>query len=135
MNTSILGRVTSITAALSCFAMLGMAASAWHLDLLDSYPKADQVLTESPDTVRFWFNQEPDIPLAGASIDGPSGRIKMGKAQETDDPKSFKVEVLEKLESGTYTVVWRAAGSDGHVIRGRFTFQLQPTAPNNTAGL
>jgi methionine-rich copper-binding protein CopC len=107
-----------------------MAASYWHLDLLDSFPKADQVLTESPDTLRFWFNQEPDLPLAAASIDGPTGRVKVGEAQPTDDPKSFKVDVLERLDPGSYKVVWRAAGSDGHAIRGRLNFEIR-AAPAN----
>ena len=125
MNKLSMGRVTSIAIALSCLAVVSMAASYWHRDLLDSFPKADQVLTESPDTVRFWFNQEPDLPLAAASIDGPAGSVKMGKAQKTDDPMSFKVDVLEELATGSYRIVWRAAGSDGHAIRGRYNFELR----------
>ena len=29
------------------------------------------------------------------------------------------------LESGTYTVSWRAAGDDGHVQRGEFSFTVR----------
>jgi methionine-rich copper-binding protein CopC len=52
----------------------------------------------------------------------------MGKPQATDDPKSFKAEVLEQIEAGSYQVIWRAAGSDGHAIRGRYGFEVRSVA-------
>jgi methionine-rich copper-binding protein CopC len=48
----------------------------------------------------------------------------MGKAEKTDDPQSFKAKVMEHLDPGSYRVVWRAAGSDGHAIRGRYDFEV-----------
>ena len=63
-------RPLSIAIALSTLIFVSVAASAaWHLDLTASFPKADQVLAESPDTVRLWFNQVPGLSLAGISLD------------------------------------------------------------------
>ena len=31
---------------------------------------------------------------------------------------------LPKLNSGKYTTDWRAMASDGHVIKGKFTFEV-----------
>jgi len=31
---------------------------------------------------------------------------------------------LPKLNSGKYTTVWRAMASDGHVIKGKFAFEV-----------
>lgn len=118
-------RTLSITAALSSLMVASAASSVWHLDLTDSFPKKDQVLAESPDTIRLWFNEEPELALAGISLEGENGKVETGKARETDDPKSFKADVLEQLPPGSYRVAWRAAGSDGHVIRGRYNFEVQ----------
>ncbi len=118
-------RPLSIAIAFSTLIFVSVAASAWHLDLTASYPKADEVLTESPDTIRLWFTQAPELALAGISLEGVEGKVEIGKVQKTDDAKSFKAEVLEQLRPGSYRVVWRAAGSDGHAIRGRYDFEVR----------
>jgi len=126
MNLSRTVRAFSITAALSSLMVASAASSVWHLALTDSYPKKDQVLAESPDTIRLWFSEEPELALARISLEGESGKIEMGKARETDDPRSFEADVLvEQLPAGSYRVAWRAAGSDGHVVRGRYNFEVR----------
>lgn len=125
MSPSRVVRPLSIAIAFSTFIFVSVAASAWHLDLTASYPQADQVLAESPDTVRLWFTQVPELALAGISLEGEGGKVEMGKVQKTDDAKSFKADVLEQLQPGSYRVVWRAAGSDGHAIRGRYDFEVR----------
>ena len=62
-------RPLSIAIAFCTLIFVSVAASAWHLDLTASYPKADEVLTESPDTIRLWFTQVPELALAGISLD------------------------------------------------------------------
>ena len=101
-----------------------MAASL-HLRLTKSFPAADQVLPAAPDTVRLWFNEEPELPLAAIGIEGANGKIDVAKVEKTDDARSFKARVLGDLSSGTYRVTWRAAGSDGHAIRGRYDFEVE----------
>ncbi len=125
MNLSRATRALSVTLALSGLIVARAASTVWHLALTDSFPKEDQVLAESPDIIRLWFNQEPELALAGISLEGENGEVEMGKAQNTDDPKSFKADVLQPLGTGSYRVVWRAAGSDGHVIRGRYNFEVR----------
>jgi methionine-rich copper-binding protein CopC len=127
MNTTRVVRTFAIAVAVSG-AVVTAAAAAWHLDLTDSYPRADQLLSEPPDTIRLWFNQVPELSLSAISLEGAGGRIDMGKPQATDDPKSFKAEVLEQIEAGSYQVIWRAAGSDGHAIRGRYGFEVRSVA-------
>jgi len=125
MNLSRATRTLSITVAFSSLIVASAASSVWHIALTASYPQSDQVLSESPDTIRLWFNEEPELVLAGISLEGENGKVETGKARETDDPKSLKTDVLEKLPPGSYRVAWRAAGSDGHVIRGRYNFEVR----------
>jgi methionine-rich copper-binding protein CopC len=125
MNLPRATRTLSITVAFSSLIVASAASSVWHIALTASYPKSDQVLSESPDTIRLWFNEEPELALAGISLEGENGKVEIGRARETDDPKSFKTDVLEQLSPGSYRVAWRAAGSDGHVIRGRYNFEVR----------
>lgn len=129
MNLSRAVRAFSITAALSSLIVASAASSVWHLALTDSYPKKDQVLAESPDTIRLWFSEEPELALARISLEGENGKIEMGKVRETHDPKSFEADLLEQLPAGSYRVAWRAAGSDGHVVRGRYNFEVRTGRP------
>lgn len=127
MNPSPATRALSIVLALSLLAV-GSVAAAWHLDLTDSYPKADQVLSEPPDAIRLWFNEIPELSLASIRLEGANSTIETGKPRATDDPKSFQADVLAQLEPGAYRVIWRAAGSDGHAIRGRYAFEVSAGA-------
>lgn len=100
------------------------AATGWHLHLSDSFPKTDAMLTEAPDSVRLWFNEEPELALAAISLDGEHGAVEMSEVRKTDDSKSIKAEVLGEVVPGEYRVTWRAAGDDGHVVRGSFDFMV-----------
>ncbi len=100
-----------------------MAAATLHLALVDSFPKKDATLTESPDQIRLQFNEQPRLPLSRVGLEGPDGAVEVGDIVGTEE-KSFMAEVLEILEPGVYTVSWRTAGNDGHVRRGRYRFTL-----------
>ena len=123
MNRLLILRLTAVSLAIVALVLVSAAAS-WHPELTDSFPAADQVLHEAPDSIRLWFNQEPELELAEMSLEGESGTVEMGDVQATNDPKSFKARVLTELGSGSYRVTWRAAGSDGHVIRGAYDFEV-----------
>ncbi len=116
--------------ALALFGLLlaNEAAGARHLHLTKSFPAADQILQQPPDTVRLWFSEEPELALAAVGLEGPGGKVDMGKPEPTSDPKSFKAMVIGQLEAGSYRITWRAAGADGHAIRGRYDFELRVDA-------
>jgi methionine-rich copper-binding protein CopC len=88
MHPKGLARSLHLAVALSALILASTAASRFHLSLTKSFPTADQVLTEAPDTIRLWFNQEPEMALAAIGLEGPDGKVEMGKAETTDDPKS-----------------------------------------------
>jgi methionine-rich copper-binding protein CopC len=120
---SILGKALVLSSAVA-LVVFTTAASLWHLHLTDSFPKTDAMLTEAPDSVRLWFNEEPELALAAISLDGEHGAVEMSEVRETDDSKSIKAEVLGEVVPGEYRVSWRAAGEDGHAVRGSFDFMV-----------
>lgn len=121
-------RTLKFAVALSGLLLAREAAGTRHLYLTKSYPSADQVLQQPPDTIRLWFNEEPELALAAVALEGPSGSVDVGKSQQTDDSKSFKATITGQLEAGSYRVTWRAAGGDGHAIRGRYDFEVRDGA-------
>jgi len=114
-----LGSVVGLIAA-SC--MLG--AGYWHLDLVDSRPKADQVVTESPTEIWLRFNQAPDLAQSGISLMGPGGAERLEDVALADSV-SLSSKVVDALEPGEYTVSWRAAPHDDHAVRGRYRFTVE----------
>jgi methionine-rich copper-binding protein CopC len=111
-----------------------VAWAAPHLHLEASYPAADDALSAAPDTVRLWFNEEPELSLAAIGIESAQGQVEVGDVEATDDPKSVRARVVSMLAPGEYRVTWRAAGSDGHVVRGSYAFSVATDAQGPGGG-
>ena len=111
-------------AALTMLCTLGATEAPAHLQLIKSYPEEGQEIAAPVDSVRLWFNEELEAVVSRVTLEGPMGEVEVGKAEPTDTRKSFRVRVAGPLGAGDYRVVWRAAGPDGHAVRGRFTFTV-----------
>ncbi len=108
-----------------CMAIVTAAASP-HLALKESYPKKDETVSASPETVTLWFTQAPQ--MAGTSVrllptGGEPMELEAATAHE-DDPTVVILTVSETLADGDYQVMWRAMARDGHTIRGDFGFAV-----------
>ena len=101
-----------------------VAAAELHMAVRQTAPEADAVLAESPDYIRIWFTQAPDPILSRLTLEGVGGEVDLGDTAVEDD-RSLAAPLPSKLEAGTYTVRWRAAGDDGHLQRGDFTFTVR----------
>jgi methionine-rich copper-binding protein CopC len=125
-------RIVNGAMATGFLALVGVTAAttAVHLRLTASHPAADEVLPGAPDTVRLWFSEAPEQSLSAIGIEGAQGRIELGDVEATDDPTSIKAQVKGELPPGDYGVTWRAAGLDGHVVRGSYEFTVAVDRPN-----
>ena len=54
----------------------------------------------------------------------PAKPFSTGGVKATEDKLSIAVAVTSPLPAGKYTVTWKTAGTDGHVIRGTFGFTV-----------
>lgn len=123
MRTVAIWRRTAMAAAVAALAF-GTAAAPLHNRLKKSTPKADQVLMEAPAAIRLWFEEKPELAFSRIALVGPAGAKPLGKVRSTDDPLSVAADLKASLPAGAYTVEWRTAGKDGHVIKGSFQFTL-----------
>jgi methionine-rich copper-binding protein CopC len=97
----------------------------FHFALNKSMPEAESAI-ESPPEIRLWFTEVPEAETTSIRlIAADEEAIETGDVtQDTEDEQSFAVVLERALSPGTYTVSWRAMGSDGHVVRSAYEFTV-----------
>ena len=96
-----------------------------HNRLVKSEPGVDAALAKSPAVVRLWFKEAAELAVSSIRLaDAAATPIATGAVRATDDKTSIAVTVSAPLLPGQYTVTWKTAGPDGHVIRGSFGFTV-----------
>lgn len=110
-------------------------AALVHAHLTGSFPARDEVVADAPTVIRLRFSEKTEVAVSDIKLLGSdSAAVRLGKVVRGDDSLTIEAPVLGTLGSGEYAVVWRTAGKDGHPIRGRYTFRLEPRpAPADTA--
>jgi len=129
-----------MTRTLRCVLALGMLlcpARAWaHAHLKRSDPAAGSRLVTSPQVIRFWFSERPELSMTFISMKDPSGKDFALGSPEVDrsDPLLVSVRVSQPLPARRYTVAWQTAASDGHPSHGTFSFVVLGEAPLSAIG-
>jgi copper transport protein len=97
------------------------AASA-HSTLLFSEPAAQSVVARAPARILLHFNQQITPVRGGTEVIGPAGTsVGAGDARvSAADVRVLVVPLEAGLPKGDYTIRWRAASADGHLISGVF---------------
>lgn len=97
-----------------------------HAILVKSSPEKEATITDVPEEILLIFNEAVgDEFLALAVID------ESGKRVDHHDPKldftdrSHLRATVSKLSPGRYTVRYRVLSADGHVVSGKYFFQVQ----------
>ena len=107
--------------------MMAMALVGWtvfHLELTDSFPKADEVLKSSPGEMWLEFSVVPDLARTSFSVRGPAGKVELGAIAVGDSPKTVRAKVTAPLPDGEYTLSWVGAPMRDHTVRGRYSFTV-----------
>jgi methionine-rich copper-binding protein CopC len=113
------GLTITVLAAAAVFA----GASPFHLTLIDSKPKEEAVLTESPSEIWLRFNEPLDVAKCGIGVRGPAGAVELGEVVLTDSV-SMSAKIPTTLPPGEYTVSWLGTPINDHAVRGRFKFTV-----------
>lgn len=123
----------ALLSALAAGLLLPRPAAA-HTRLESSVPARGDTLHQPPREVRLRFSRPAEARYTAIELLGPGGAAPVGTAVEREGSGSreFIVPLPSPLAPGTYTVRWRTAGRDGHVLRGSFTFTVAP--PPSLAG-
>src|SRR5881275_1569095 len=111
-----------LTLALTFFICASVASAHARLEL--SEPKANSTLKQAPKAVELWFSEELEASMSTVAVTDQTGkRVDKNNVALAEGDKKLQIE-LEDLGSGTYTVDWKALSTDGHMMKGKFTFTL-----------
>lgn len=135
------------TAALLLFsgAMLGAAPSGFggpsddsvaatlavrHGALRRSAPAKGAVLRRVPRELRLTFTEPVERAVARLTLAHADGQlVALGTIiVPADSVTQLVAEIQGAMTAGRYTVRWQVAGTDGHPVRGDFTFDVAPGA-------
>lgn len=119
-----------VAALLLVLGALVPAQAFAHGTLRSSVPSAGSRLSTVPHELRLNFSESPELTFTTIALIGPDGAtVALGPVQIASDARRAAVAAIRgALSDGTYTVVWKMAGADGHPIPGRFTFTIAPGA-------
>lgn len=116
--SALLASVVAVTAAAPLF-------GARHNRLLRAEPGVDSTVKQPPAQIRLWFKEAPELAVSSIKLaDAAAKPVATGEVKATDDKTSIAAAVTAPLPPGKYTVTWKTAGVDGHVIRGSFGFTV-----------
>jgi methionine-rich copper-binding protein CopC len=123
-------RVRVITLATIAAAALSGTAIAVvpHTRLVKAEPGKDSTVATAPKELKLFFSEavKPAVTgvrlLASDSTVVAIGALKSGAGQ----PAPIVVPVTGAIRSGTYRVMWRVTGDDGHPISGNYVFTVKP---------
>ena len=112
-------------------ALMGAGAAFFHTHLKASFPRADAVVATPPAEISLTFSSRPELPLTRITLlRADSTPVRLEKVQPGKDTLTVVARVAGQVPAGHYTVVWRTASRDGHVVRGDFGFGYA-TAPDS----
>lgn len=120
-----LKHVVALSLAVGLAVGLASTVVLAHMKATKFEPAADATVTTTS-RVQVWFTQAPDPKVSKIELAGPNGAVKLGAVQVTAE-KSIMAAVEGSLGNGRYTASWQAAGDDGHVQKGTYSFTVQNT--------
>lgn len=125
-------RLSLVAIALAVLAVASSPTYALrHLRLVRSFPAADTVLARSPDTVRLWWSERPELSFTKIELTNAKGTaMKLRPVARPAGGKDASVAapLAAPLPEGAYSVSWRTMSKDGHVMKGTFGFRVSASA-------
>lgn len=118
-------RIRQLLAAYGAVALVfaGSTAIQAHMKIVKTEPAANAVVSAPTSNIQIVFSEAPDLKVSKIEIKGPSTTTKLAPPQVTE--KSLAAAIQGDMPDGVYTVSWQAAGPDGHVQKGDFTFTVK----------
>jgi methionine-rich copper-binding protein CopC len=103
--------------------VLGGAAAA-HSLLLESIPAAGATLPAAPRELMLRFNNRIEKPLSRVRLLDGHGAIQPVPLRTEATPADRLTGPLPPLAPGRWRVEWQVLSTDGHVVSGRYDFQI-----------
>ncbi|MSO48354.1 MAG: copper resistance protein CopC [Acidobacteria bacterium] len=111
------------------FILASAAVAFAHLKVDKTFPVSGATVTTAPTQIQVWFSQAPTVAVSGLTLEGPSGKVELGKViagmADGKADNSLVAFVVGTVASGAYTVSWKTSGADGHILTGTFEFTFK----------
>jgi copper transport protein len=93
---------------------------------MESNPKAGAVLGAAPAHVTLVFSEKPQVTLSSIRLVGPVGDTIVLASLRNDiaRPNALVADVPLGIVAGRYSILWTAAGRDGHPSHGSLKFSI-----------
>lgn len=97
-----------------------------HGILLDSTPKASETVPEGVAFIDLRFNARIESGLSKVRLTGPVGEdVALAEGPVESGGSGRLTAALPPLTPGLHVVHWQIFTRDGHLSRGRFSFQVR----------
>ena len=97
-----------------------------HAILVKANPEREATVTDAPDEVLLIFNDSVGQEFLALAVIDPSGkRVDNHDAKLDFTDHSHLRASVSKLAPGRYTVRYRVLSADGHVVSGKYFFDVQ----------
>ncbi|MEX1182452.1 MAG: CopD family protein [Gemmatimonadota bacterium] len=118
-----------VVLAVAAFTTAAAPAHA-HIQLDSASPAPGEVLDGMPSRLRLLFSGFLEPRYTQLTLIAPDGSdVATGPVVFiAGSDREFTVSLGRLRLAGVYTVRWRTAGADGHVLEGSYTFTLSPAA-------
>ena len=111
-------------------AALALPVAAWaHAALLRTVPAASLTVNTPPKTLSLVYSEPVEPKFALVLVSDANGTSQTAGSPTRSATNADELDVpLRHLGEGWYLVFWRAISTDGHPVRGAFTFAVGPNA-------
>lgn len=125
-----------VAAATALVVMAVPSVASAHATLDGSSPVANAVVPSAPGEISLDFSEAIEERLASIRLfDGDEREITIERARRLDSDPSVVVANLPPISAGVYVVVWRVVSTDGHPLRGSYSFEVGNTTVGDTTEL
>ena len=96
-----------------------------HSPFISAEPEQGSVQTRTPQTLRLYFEQLPDVPRSTVTLKGPNGNLNI-RGMHSMGANDLMMEINDQVVDGNYTVNWTTlVGEDPNEYQGEFSFTVQ----------
>ena len=123
-------RGISLCTAVIAFLLFAPALLA-HAKLTRSDPVAGARLETAPRRIILVFTEKPEVALSSIRLVGPDQDTTLltSLRRDSTDGYSLVADIPAGAAAGSYRVLWKAAGSDGHPSQGAIDFVVALPQP------
>ncbi len=115
---------TIVALAMSASIVFGAGQALGHAQLMHADPGANATVA-APKSIVLHFNEALEARLSSFKLTNTDGEAIAVTPAASSDSKALAAAPSAPLAPGLYTISWTVAGSDGHPMKGTYSFTVK----------